>query len=53
MGYGNSVRKYTRFPAANTDFILAIVVEELGIFGFLLIFVPYMIIIVRLFLYAF
>ena len=53
LGYGNSVRKYTRFPAANTDFILAIVVEELGIFGFLLIFVPYMIIIVRLFLYAF
>ena len=24
VGYGNSVRKYTDFPAANTDFILAI-----------------------------
>ncbi|MBR3346915.1 MAG: FtsW/RodA/SpoVE family cell cycle protein, partial [Solobacterium sp.] len=52
LGYGNSVRKYTNFPAANTDFILAIVVEEMGVFGFLLIFVPYMIIIVQLFRYA-
>ena len=43
LGYGNSVRKYTQFPAANTDFILAIVVEEMGIMGFLIIFIPYMI----------
>ena len=53
LGYGNSIRKYTNFPAANTDFILAIVVEELGIAGFLLIFIPYMIIVVKLFSYAF
>lgn len=52
LGYGNSVRKYTQFPAANTDFILAIVVEELGLVGFLIIFIPYMIIIVQLFRYA-
>ena len=52
LGYGNSVRKYTQFPAANTDFILAIVVEELGLVGFLVIFIPYMIIIVQLFRYA-
>ena len=52
LGFGNSVRKYTKFPAANTDFILAIVVEELGVFGFLLIFIPYCIIIYRLFYYA-
>ena len=52
LGYGNSVRKYTNFPAANTDFIIAIVVEEMGMLGFLIIFVPYMIIIVRLFQYA-
>lgn len=52
LGYGASVRKYTNFPAANTDFILAIVVEELGMFGFLLIFVPYMVIIVQLYRYA-
>ncbi len=52
LGFGNSVRKYTQFPAANTDFILAIVVEELGLVGFLIIFIPYMIIIVQLFRYA-
>lgn len=53
LGFGNSVRKYTRFPAANTDFILAIIVEELGMVGFLIVFVPYMIIVCRLFHYAF
>ena len=52
LGFGNSVRKYTKFPAANTDFILAIVVEELGYVGFLLIFIPYLLIIWRLFHYA-
>jgi len=52
LGFGNSVRKYTRFPAANTDFILAIIVEELGYVGFLMVFIPYLIIIFRLFHYA-
>jgi cell division protein FtsW len=52
LGYGASVRKYTRFPAANTDFILAIIVEELGIFGFLAVMIPYTIIVVQLFRYA-
>ena len=52
LGFGNSVRKYTKFPAANNDFILAIVVEELGIFGFFLIFIPYCIIVFRLINYA-
>ena len=41
LGFGNSVRKYTDFPAANTDLI-----------GFGLIFIPYMIIIIQLFRYA-
>ena len=53
LGFGNSIRKYTNFPAANTDFILAIVVEELGFFGFMLIFLAYFFIIQRLFKYAF
>ncbi|WP_078711893.1 FtsW/RodA/SpoVE family cell cycle protein [Anaerorhabdus furcosa] len=53
VGFGNSVRKYTNFPAANTDFILAIVVEELGFLGFMVIFVCYGLIIMRLFKYAF
>ena len=52
VGFGNSVRKYTNFPAANTDFILAIIVEELGFIGFLMILVPYCIIIFRLMNYA-
>lgn len=52
LGFGNSVRKYTNFPAANTDFILAIVVEEMGLIGFLLIFIPYLIIVIQLFRYA-
>ena len=52
LGFGNSVRKYTRFPAANTDFILAIIVEELGIFGFLACFIPYCVIVYQLFKYA-
>lgn len=52
VGFGTSVVKYTDFPAANTDFILAIVVEELGYGGFLLIFIPYLIIVFQLFRYA-
>lgn len=53
VGFGNSIRKYTNFPAANTDFILAIVVEELGFIGFLVIFISYFMIIIRLFKFAF
>lgn len=51
-GLGNSVRKYTNFPEANTDFILAILVEELGFFGFLFLLAFYMVIIVHLLQYA-
>lgn len=52
VGFGNSVRKYTDFPAANTDFILAIVVEELGFVGFLALLTAYGVIIFRLLSYA-
>ena len=51
-GYGSSVRKYTNFPAANTDYILAILVEELGYVGFLGLMLLYCIIIFRLFRHA-
>lgn len=51
-GFGNSIRKYTDFPAANTDFILAILVEELGFIGFLLLIFLYGVIIFRLLGYA-
>lgn len=52
VGYGNSVRKYTDFPAANTDFILSILVEELGFVGFLLLMFFYCVIMFRLFHFA-
>lgn len=52
VGFGNSIQKYMNFPAASTDYILAIVVEELGIGGFLFIFIAYMLVICRLFAYA-
>lgn len=53
VGFGNSIRKYTNFPAANTDFILSIIVEELGFLGFFVIALAYGVIIWRLFKYAF
>lgn len=52
-GLGNSIRKYSRFPASDSDFILTILIEELGFVGFLVVLVLYTIIIVRLFRYAF
>lgn len=52
VGFGGSVRKYTRFPAANTDYILSIVVEELGYVGFLFLMVLYCVVIFRLFRHA-
>lgn len=52
VGFGKSIRKYTNFPAANTDFILAVLVEETGFCGFLVVMGLYTFLIVRLFLYA-
>ena len=52
VGIGASIQKYTNFPAASTDYILAIIVEETGILGFVGVFAGYMLIIMRLFNYA-
>ena len=52
LGYGNSIQKYTNFPAASTDFILAIVVEELGFFGFLIILISYGFLVGRMLMFA-
>lgn len=52
LGYGNSVRKYMNFPAANTDYILAVLVEELGFAGFAVLMALYAIVIFRLLFYA-
>ncbi|MFV0381663.1 MAG: FtsW/RodA/SpoVE family cell cycle protein [Breznakia sp.] len=48
VGYGGSVYKYGYLPEAQSDFILAIVIEELGIFGFGLLCLLYGVIIYRL-----
>ena len=53
LGFGNSTRKYGYLTQADSDYILAIIVEELGIFGLLFITIGYGIIIFRLFRYAF
>ena len=53
LGFGNSTRKYGYLTQADSDYILAIIIEELGIFGLLFITVGYGIIIFRLFRYAF
>lgn len=53
LGFGNSTRKYGYLTQADSDYILAIIVEELGIFGLLSITIGYGIIIFRLFRYAF
>ena len=52
VGFGHSVNKYTQFPAANTDYILAILVEELGFIGFMGLMILYGVIIVRCTMYA-
>lgn len=52
VGFGNSLRKYTDFPAVNTDYILAIIVEELGYVGFLFLMILYCAIIFSLLKYA-
>lgn len=53
VGLGNSIQKYGYINATESDYIFAITVEELGIIGILLIFVPYIIILVELLRYAF
>lgn len=52
-GFGNSIMKFGYIPEAQNDFISSIIVEELGLVGFAAIFIPYSIIICRLFRYAF
>lgn len=52
-GFGNSIMKFGYIPEAQNDFISAIIVEELGLIGFAAFFIPYVIIIFKLFRYAF
>lgn len=52
VGLGNSIQKYGYLTQSDNDFILAIIIEELGIFGFGLIVLLYGVVIQRLFYYA-
>ena len=51
-GFNESSQKFGYIPEAHNDFIGAIIFEELGLFGLLLILIPYCIIIFKLFRYA-
>lgn len=52
LGIGGSELKYGYLPEADTDFILSVTIEELGLFGFLIIVLGYALILYRLFYYA-
>ena len=41
LGYGNSIHKYMNFPNPSNDFILPVIVEELGIIGFAFFVIAY------------
>ena len=48
VGLGNSTQKYLYLPEAHTDFIFAIIMEELGLLGGVAIFVLYFLLIGRI-----
>ncbi len=53
VGLGESIQKYGYLTQSDNDFILSIVVEECGILGLLIVVGGYVIILYRLFYYAF
>jgi len=46
LGYGNSIHKYMNFPNPSNDFILPVIVEELGIIGFAGFSIMYMLLLI-------
>lgn len=53
VGLGNSIQKYGYLTQSDNDYILSIIVEELGLFGLSVVVLGYLVIIQRLFYYAF
>ncbi|WP_264435842.1 putative lipid II flippase FtsW [Coxiella endosymbiont of Dermacentor marginatus] len=50
VGLGNSVQKLFYLPEAHTDFLFAVLSEELGLIGELLVFTLFIILIIRIFI---
>ncbi len=48
IGLGKSVQKLGYLPVADSDYILAIIVEEIGILGFIIIFFGYLVLLFSL-----
>ena len=48
VGFGNSIQKFGYLPVAQSDYILAIIVEEMGFIGFLIVFGGYTVLIMHL-----
>lgn len=46
-GFGNSIQKYLYLPDAHTDFIFAIISEELGLVGVVCILFLYLVLVIR------
>ena len=53
LGYGNSIHKYMNFPNPSNDFILPVIVEELGFLGFLILIFLYGLLLVPIIRYSF
>jgi len=41
LGYGQSIHKYMNFPSPSSDFILPVIVEEMGFVGFIFFIIIY------------
>ncbi len=53
VGYGQSIHKFMNFPNPSSDFIVAVIIEEIGFVGFLVIALFYMAIMLILIFNAF
>ena len=53
VGFGKSLQKYGYLPEAQTDFILAVIAEEFGFLGVILVSGLTLFIVVKLFIHAF
>ena len=52
VGIGNSVQKFGYLVSSDADYIFAVIIEEIGIFGILMVFVPYIALISLLLFYS-